>query len=492
MKKVGKYVAISLLLLLGLCCIGVLYLFFIPGSSLFTITYINNNKVEKSNNYNKDDVSIVQLNSRVYDVNIVPTDLDVVSLEVETHTFGFVLEKNSDVKISSSLKNNILKFDIKEPYGFATHGSSEIKLYLPKTKAFDLQLENEKAVTFINKKGVQLNNLSYSTNKGDLYLTEFTLNGDLKLNLNKASCFVDETLKTNKNNVELKFTKGKLLAEKTTFGDITILKNSRGTVDVLECNTLRENIKSAGGQITIKKVSHINVKASDTIIKLTEVGDGAIIDLIKSGRINITILNGVSSLTTKSGSIYVKNCLSSSTIHSNSGNITVKNAWKTISLETNTGDAYINFNKDASHYLETEIDKSRTLYARIHNGKLTAKGVEHVGSSISNADQGIIVTGKGRIELDLNNVFGENTIIGKAGNVSIVVNYEANYKLTTNPTEQTKGNVRVNLMQIPQYLGYRNKDFKETYVNCTASTATNSLTVSTTSGDLVIVDSKLN
>ena len=42
MKNVWKYVTISFLLLLGLGCAGVLYIFFVPGADIFHITYILN------------------------------------------------------------------------------------------------------------------------------------------------------------------------------------------------------------------------------------------------------------------------------------------------------------------------------------------------------------------------------------------------------------------------------------------------------------------
>ena len=493
MKKVGKYVAITLLMLLGLFCVGILYLFFIPNSSLFNITYINNNEVIKSKKYSTDAVSEINLNSRSYELNVMSTDDDKISIEVSSHSFGFVHKKNEKVKISSSLSNNILTFNVAEPYGLTANSSSSINLFLPTSKIFDLNLKNKKSETSISDKNLSLNNFSYTTISGNLNLNKVTITGKMKLNLNESECFIDSSVETNFNNIDLKLTSGKFIATKSQFGDITILKNSRGIINVDQCNTVRENISDAGGQINVNKISHINVKASDTIISLGKVENGAIIDLVGSGKTTIGTLKGVSSISTNSGKIKINNCLSSATLHTDDGNITVKKAMKTISTKTNYGEINIAFSDDADHYSESDTDKSRTLFAEIKNGKLTATGVEHVGSSNFDSNQGIIVTGNGRVNLTMNDVCGENLIKGKNGNVKIVINHESIYKLTTNPNKKTQGNVRVNLMQISQYKGYTNKGKKDTYVNCTETTyGTNQLIASTTTGDLTILDTKVN
>ncbi len=499
MKKVGKYLIITLLLLLGLCCVGVLYLFFIPNSELFNITYINNNKLVKSELYSSSDVSKIEINSRAYDVNILTTESEKISLELYSNSFGFVLTKQKNSTISENLKDNILSFNVNESYGFATKNNSYINLYLPENTTIDLVLNNKKAETTINAETIKIKNLSYSTESGDISIKNCELTNEINLNLNKADCNITGLVKTNTtnpNNVNLKLTTGKFHAEKSSFGDINILKNERGIISVKQCNMLVQNTNVAGGQIYAETVSHLNVSSSDTEIVVANVLDGAIIDMSGSGSVKIDSLNGSSSIITNSGNIAIANCESSSSFHTDSGNITVNNAKKTISIKTNYGDAVVNFKNDASapHYSESELDKSRTLYATIYNGKLTATGVEHIGvaNPESNSITGITVTGNGRVFLNMSDVCGENAIVGKNGEVSIVVNHESIYKLTTNPNP-TSGNVRVNLMQITQYNGYTTQTKRETFVNCKEASydGVNSLTVSTTTGDLTIVDTKL-
>ena len=73
MKKFWKYFTILILLLIGLFCVGLLYLFFVPSAELFGIKYISLNKDVYTQEYAAESVNTVVLNSRSYDVNIIPS-----------------------------------------------------------------------------------------------------------------------------------------------------------------------------------------------------------------------------------------------------------------------------------------------------------------------------------------------------------------------------------------------------------------------------------
>ena len=486
MKKVGKYIIITLLMLLGLCCVGVLYLFFIPKSSLFNITYINHNKQLQSEKYNISNVVQVDLNSRAYDVNILSTDESFVYVEINCNSFGFVLTKNKDTSITSYVNNSVLTFNIIEPYGFAVKNNSYINLYIPKTSNLNLNLSNKKAKTTIKSSNLQINNLTYSTNSGNFNFNEGKINGSMNLNLDKSVFTLNENVQTNNNDVKLSMTSGKFYATKSTLGNIEITNNERGVIDIQNCNNFIENQSSAGGQIYIDKVEYISLTASDTIVEITDVTDGAIIDLKGSGKITINKVQAYSTLTTKSGDITINNCDATVILHTDTGNIDVQNAMKTVSIKTNHGNATVNFSNDAKHYSPSDETKTRTLYATIHNGTLTATGVEHIGVADENEEfnfTGLKVTGNGQINLSMNDVCGENSIAGKDGNINVVVNTSSQYILKTS---SKTGNVRVNLAQIEQSYGYTSQEEQTTLVNC--SNSTNTLTVSTNQGNLTLLD----
>ncbi len=483
MKKVGKYLVISLLLLLGLCCVGVLYLFFIPDSSLFNITYINHNKKIKSPIYKAEDVSHVIVNSRAYDVEIVSTSKNEVTLELFTNSFGFVLTKNENATLSSSIKNNILTFNIEEPYGGAVKNNSYIRLHVSSEYEVDVTLNNKSAITIIDSSNVKINNLTYSTNSGNFYFNRGTIKGSMNLNLNKSDFKIAEAVETNSNDVQLKLTSGKFYATKEVLGDVKILKNTRGVIKISECNRFSENIYSAGGRINLDKASYVNILTSDSNISIKEVADGANIELTGSGNVDIESLKAISTIKTKSGNINVKNAESNVILHSDTGNIKVSSAKTVVSTKTNNGEIEIHFAEEAESYKNSANGlQYRVLNARLYNGKLTATGVEHLG--LVGENEGVQVTGNGRINIKMNDVIGSNEISGKNGNLSLVVNKDSVYSLLT---KSTSGNVRVNLTQTIQYGGYTDKEHPQTNVNC-SSTSSNLLIATTTSGNLSILD----
>ena len=483
MKKVGKYLSITLLLLLGLCCVGVLYLFFIPNASLFNITYINHNKHIKSNSYSAEEISHVVVNSRAYDVEVVSSGSSEVKLEVFSNSFGFTLTKNQNANLSASVVNNVLTFNVTEPYGAAVKNNSYIKLHLSSNYAVDLTLNNLSATTVINSNDAKINNLNYSTSKGNFKFKKGNILGSLNLDLNKSTFSISEEVNTQSNNVKLKLSSGKFYAEKETLGEIEILRNNRGVISVQECSRLTENVSSAGGQINVVKTSYVNILTSDTIISINEITHGANIQLTGSGRVSIETLKTISSIKTNSGNINIKNAESNLTVHSNSGNIKVDSARTIVSVRTQSGRAEVHFGDDVESYINsTEGFTYRVLNARINNGSLTATGVEHLGA-VEDVE-GVEILGSGRVSIKMNNVFGINEIVGNNGNVNVVVNKASVYTLNT---QSESGSVRVNLTQTIQFNGYTTIEPTPTNVNCSTVSA-NKLSISTTKGSLLVLD----
>lgn len=479
MKKVGKYLIITLLLLLGLCCVGILYLFFIPNSELFNITYIGKSQTIKSKEYEVENISTIAINSRSYDVFVVETDKETISVEMYANSFGFVLTKNENASISSSIHNNTLTFNIDEPHGFALGNNSQITLNIPKDKNdLNLNLKNLNATTTINS-DVEINNLSYKTTNGDFNFKKGKVNGQLSLDLGRSTFNLSNAVKTNTNNVQLKMTTGMFKAKELILGNISVLQNKRGVISVTECKNLVANIASAGGQFSVDKIGYVNILTSDTNLKFGEITDGADIELTGSGKVNIAEVKSISVIKTKSGNIKINKAESNLTVHSDTGNISVLSAKTLISTKTNYGDIEIYFSEDAESYLNNS--NARCLIARLSNGKLTATGVEHLG--LVENDEGIKVSKNGRVNIVMNNVYGENEIIGENGSVRVVVDKDNVFELTTS----SKANdVRVNLTQTIEYNGYTTKEILTTPVNCESSE--HKLKVSTNNGSLRVFD----
>lgn len=485
MKNVWKYITISFLLLLGLGCAGVLYIFFVPGSSLFHITYINNNIRKESEKFNAADIETIKINSRAYEVQIYETEEDTIYLHAHSNSFGFVLDKYNSFELKTELDYSTLTFTIIEPHGFATPNSSLIKLYVPTTENYNLHLSNFKAKTTIDTPNATFENIKYSTTKGNLNINNATLLGDLNLNLGKSDCKISSNVTTDENNVTLQLTSGSFKAKDVVLGDINITKNERGVITLGTCNDINSNHKSSGGQINAETIKHASITAGDTIISINEVTAAVSIDMKKSGRVQINKLSGISSILTNSGNIILGTTLSPVTLRSESGNITVSNAFMVITLTNLYGESTINFDKTApSNRINAS---SRVLYASIKNGSLTATGVEHIGEIKTTTDQaptgGIKITGNGRVNIFMNNINGKNSVNAGNGSLKVVVNKDSSYILST---QSSGGAVRVNLTQTSEYNGYTDKDLTTTNVNC--STSSNTLSATVAKGYLTILD----
>lgn len=479
MKKIGKYLIITLLLLLGLCCVGVLYLFFIPNSSLFNISYVSHHtQISSQKEYFADDVNKIVLNSSKFEVKIVESYDDNISLKVYDQAFGFALVKNNSTTINEDLNSaGVLTFNVKETSGAVLKNSSAIELKIPKNKEFDISLKNKKATTSIDGENIKINALSYETEKGDFEFKKGNILGKISLNLNDAKCNISSEVQTNLNDVELKIKKGRFTASETNFGDVQILSNDRGVITLGSCLGVYQDLGQAGGKIKVKSANQITITSSDTNIVADTVG-GAIITLTATGNVEIGEVTAFSTIKTNDGHITIQNANYKIELTSEDGNISVNNAKCTVKAKTEYGNIFVNFDQSVPEV------SSRALLCEMNNGKLTTFGALHIQTT---------VTGDGRVEAYLSgveNLDNVNSFIkGKNGSVYVTIPNECVYTLTT---KSDNGNVRVNLTQIPNYGGYTNRETILTNVNCDSAVGQNRLIVSTSYGDLTILDSNFD
>jgi len=342
-----------------------------------------------------------------------------------------------------------------------------VELQIPTSKEFNLSLKNNKAETTIENATLKIKNLSYTTNNGNLYIEKANLYGDINLTLNKATCSVSSAVVTNNNNVTLKLTSGSFKATGSVFKDISIKENARGVILVKECSNINEEITSAGGRIEIETVSFANIKSSSSNIYIKEILNGASITLTENGSVSINELTGRSSISTNAGDVTINTLNSYLDVTTENGDISISNAKDKVNISTKYGTANVSFDEEATN---------KFLSATLDDGQIIASGAEQVN---------IVITGNGRADLNMSDIVGLSSIEVNTGSVYVKINKLSKYKLTT----KSEGSVRVNLAQIPNYGGYTTKQETTTYVNCTSTTyGANVLDVSTTSGDLTILD----
>lgn len=476
MKKFGKYLSIVILLLIGLCAVAGLYLFFVPGSHLFGLQYISINERLFSEAYDANSVNKIILNSYSYNTRVIAVSGDDISVMVYANNIGFVLKKNSAVAINPVIDGNTLTFNITEPHGATYAGESRVELRVPSTKVFDLKLINYKASTNVSAE-LNINDFTYNTSKGDLILNNATINGTLDLTLNNATATLGTELVTNDNNVILDIDSGKLNTTNHTLGNVSVEKNEKAVILLGNANSITMNSISSGGRIEANSVGNINIQSSDTNVYVQEVRDSAAIILTSSGKVNIDTLNTAALISTNTGDIKIGSSTSPLTLSSEHGDIDVLDTTSSVNASNKYGYINVIFNEDALSYSIDSI--SRKLIAKNENGKITCLGAENVD---------IKATNNSRVELTMNNVFDTNIIEGENGNVSVVISSEAIFLLDTS----SSGNVSVNLSQISNVGtgGYSTGEYTETYIN--GSDGSNRLSISTTNGYLKIRDTITN
>ena len=486
MRTFWKYFLIIILLLIGLCAVGVLYLFFVPGSSLFGITYISYHEDIYSRAYATENISKVELNSRSYQVNVVPSSTDEISLKVYSNSLGFVLTRNSEVVINESAEGDTLIFNVAEPYGLATANSSYIELRIPAISDIDITLTNRNATTNLNSADLIINNLTYRSDNGDLNFNAGEIKGSFDIELGNADFTIGGSVVTNNNNVTIAMTTGQFSAQESILGDFTINRNNRGVFLIKQCNRFGFNLDEGGGRVEIETVANLNITSSDTNVYVDNIVEGATIRLTQSGRVEIGNVQGYSDIITNDGAIHVGNSTARLILQSNDGHITVDSTMREIEASSAYGDISITFNEQADSFNEDRT--SRTATASTNNGKITLHGAENININIAE---------NGRAEIYMNNVYGENILSGNTGEVYLVINENADNKYTL-ITQSTSGNVSVDLAQFQAGGGgYHTNARTETLVHFDSGVDNESdpvwdenvLTVSTASGSLLVRDS---
>ena len=477
MKKSWKFIIITLLIILGLFGVGVLYLFFVPGSSLFNITYINKRTTVNSKSYDATEITTLEINSNIYDVNIVSGTSDKISASIKSTSFGFVTKANSVLGINETYDENLnkLTFTSIEPSGFCTKGDSQITIYVPSNKSFDLIMNNKKSDATLNLAKSSTNSigsLKYSSTSGSLSLENTTVYGPMDLNLNRSSFSISKTSDCSNAIVKIKATSGKFNAPETFFKEVIVEQCSKGKINIGSCSELKINCPSDGGSINVaESVLNVHATIGDASMEIAEISGEATIDIRKSASVKIKNLsneNTVSTLTQAKGTISIEECHSSITAYLQSGSLNINKAHKVIFVDSQNANVNINFDEEAAAY--TIENNSRVLYGNIKNGSLTATGVEHIGKYEENKKDNtfISITGSAEVNINMSNVLGENIINAQDGKIKIVVDSADTIKFVLK-TQCKNGSVRVNLSQTTEFNGYTTTELKETYVNCLIS-----------------------
>ncbi len=484
MKKFGKYFSITLLLLTGLFFVGLLFLFFVPGSSIFRITFISYNERTISSDHKIESVEKIILNSRSYDIEVKSTQSSSISARIENHSLGYVFKENSKLILEESLSNGILTFNISEPHGVAFKNNSSITLYIPENKDVDLQINNKNATVKIEDEDIIIKNFSYKAENGVAKFEKATITGEFNLDLNKSDCYLSDQLTLNSNDVNLKLSTGKFDASSITLGNINILSNERGIIKLNACNSLSQSKLTTGGRIEAKQINSISFFGSDTNLYINEITTRASINLSAAGEVNIEKLSGIADIVTNSGNIKINNCtknLTTLSIFSKKGDVTAQNAYNKVFVETISGDIITNFASDADTASESNKNV-RYFKAITETGKVYSTGVNRADVEIKKDGSAEITFSHFENNLNLNSLIKNNS-----GNIYLKVDKNSAFMLNS---KTSSGHSRINLTQTEKYKGWTDKEITNKAINC--ETSSNIISIENGSGNILMHDNNVN
>lgn len=485
LKKIGKYLSILLLLVVGLAVVAMVFLFFVPSASLFGVCYVGADKKYTSAPYSLSDynISLVSLENSSYPVRVVNSEDESISVTVYDKTFGYVLTKNSKVKISSKLiaagDSYQLSLSVNEPHGFSYKGDSYISLKLPKKTNLNLSLKNKNAGAKFNLTDTTINTLTYTANSGDVALNSGTISNGLNLKLNRAHFVVGSGFNLQDATALVSLTSGKFDMEKneSSLKSLTLQKLETGTVVANNLQSLNLNLEQGGGKISIKSVTKsINLTSSDTNVSIgTLSGDGGRISL-KSGKISIENQNCSLAASTSGGNISIGNVSAAAHLKSSSGNIVVKAAqidaekyntsvWNE---DSNLGSSIIDTpiwieNGDGSTSISfvSEGNLNRDVSILSSNGDVSVSGAHRVALS---------TTGKANASVNYLKVIGKSYLKATgSGSVSVQTPTNADLELDTInkytlTTHAESGSVSILISQSPNLSGDTSAALHSTYV----------------------------
>lgn len=485
MKKFWKYFLIVILALIGLMFIGVLFMFFFPGKSLFGICYISQNERKTSKMFSTTDnvINLVELNSRSYDIDVISTDGDDVYAYVYFNSFGFVAKKHSVGAINATLNDAKLVINIAEPYGACIPNNSKITICLPKSATLNLKLNNKNALVNFDDTKLKINNLTCKTERGEFRLKQGEIFGTIVADLNRGDFKIEKAFKLNNNDVTLNTYSADFLAEEASFGNFVVKSNNRARVKLKNCESFNFSLKQgeqAGGSVAIDTVGNITIVSTDTNVDINTITANGVIELTKNGKINIGTISAVSSVKTHNGDIDIVKATASLTLTStNNGNITLVNSTASLTARTNYGNITLKFD-------ETTPSNKENAHVRMANLTTISGKVTVVGADCVN----IKITGSGQADVRMHDVNGKNnTIEANSGFVYVQFADNAKFKLTTN-SKSGISNVNYTARNNLGESNYEQTGETSFLINTTTEN-NNSLTITSNSGNIKVRDDKM-
>lgn len=362
------YLLFFILIVLGIFCVLVSILIFNPGEDVYGIgvRYVSH---KKTIDYYK----LTNSDTMLYEVNFdtINFDGDYTNFNIEyrdDENFPKIifnpkmsaLSKSEKInfEVSIELVNTTLNVSIKEPelwLGFSK--TSNVTFVFPKNTKYNNYSFNVKtdsgSVGFNATKKVEVNNLSITSNTGDI-----TIKNSVKVNGNA-------TIITNNSRINVDSSTINNLTINNGLGKIYV-NNLKGDLNITNSNTLELNCGTIGGNL------FINSKKG--YVKVNQLGGNLgskSIDL-ETTNIDAEIVSGDASIRTSSGYVNLKQVGGKALIETESGYVNIGSIGAETDVKTEQGSITVTQKNDKSTTLHSTKGKITANFANNFENNFTA------------------------------------------------------------------------------------------------------------------------
>ncbi|MFQ6773063.1 MAG: DUF4097 family beta strand repeat-containing protein [Clostridia bacterium] len=400
--KVVKKIGMALLILVGivvaLFLILVGYLFVMPSHSVFgyrLANYSESQVVTSNYNFDYDDVEYLDINTRMYDLNIYSSSNlhNKISATTNRDLYGFFKADQGDVttKFDYDPSTKTLTANLYEPFGIKLRGDCYITIGIPQE-----MLAHLKGITLTTTRGnmnvgsgaeeMYSSNLALKTSSGVITLNNIGLMGTLEANIGGGQ--LTATTKTEMMLTSTYITSGKgktnfnINTDKTmVFGDFVYNNTSTG---YLYLNTIESlEYKGNGGNVYVKNVGILDYTANNTNLNVENIVYSSNITATGEGNVNIDTCQAYCDISTNYGDITIANANDKLSLVSVSGKITISHATKLIDATTTSGNINISFDNSVPFY--SASTSYRQVLATTTSGRVTLSGVDYINVHVKSS-----------------------------------------------------------------------------------------------------------
>ena len=448
-----------------LCCLVAMLLF---KAEIFGYKYVSYKSVEAPENIPANIVSAIEINVSDMEVEIIPTNEDVIKVSYTEAMYGFVKSELSEFKCTTEIdsektfaesstiyKTYVVNFT--EPSGWILSNDSKVTVHVPYNKLSVLSVKSQKGnITYNynqekNEESFAVDTIYAQSTKGNIQLLNVKAN-NVYATTTSGALDVDSISSIYITQLQYTTDSGKLTLVKNLTGSLKVLSTSSVTGPYISGKTIMGglNYNAYRGIIDVEQVGQENKNIYFTVIsdyvsvKVKKVygtittspkTDGMIDHSIALTIGDLVVYNPsvdddsmVHAISIGNGDLQIDNIDYTISVISNSGNVKLNN------VKITNGNVNITAGENSSvvvNFDETVTPSQQSKFAvDIKNGNLTATNVKMLTAVNANSERsGTINMVFTDIRADGKNNYKANVINTGSHNVVLKIKNSLSYRM---------------------------------------------------------------